>query len=311
VGKTGTSSLQLNLFKNLTTVDCLGRPNHHGKEFASFFHSLHFSEDAEFENKAREFRDFTHLSPNRRVIISHEGFRSDVNSFVARRLHTTFPSAQILITVRNQVDAITSHYVSIGRHLKGIPHKQRVNMHVPFDDYFDFNSGSPHRGYFRQLDYDLLRRVYADFFGAENVHILLFENMAAAHPAYFEELARILDAPVDEVSALMLGSKKKNAGDSARQVQYAKLRSLIPIRSIRKKLFLPEALGRRIDAFLRSGNRMDVVFTPEHRSWIEEFYGPGNRRLMEELGLPLDQFGYPGAVSTAGAVEPAMQRMAS
>ena len=74
VGKTGTTSLQNNLFINLPGYKCLGRPNHQRYEYRNFFKGIMTAESYELDHLAIPFCEIvnSYLESGVSVIISDE-----------------------------------------------------------------------------------------------------------------------------------------------------------------------------------------------------------------------------------------------
>jgi Sulfotransferase domain len=291
--KSGTTSLQNNVFSQIPTVRCLGKPNHLNKMYKAFFDSITLAENYDLDQYVVPFVSKVKSSPKPVVMISDEMFAEwNVFSLVASRLARYFPDAQILITIRSQFSAIPSYYVSHGRMLKDTPVSQRIR-YVTFREYFDFYSKKHNHGHFRHLKYYELARTYAEAFGRENITILTFEEMVRSPATFFEKVGALLDASPGLLRCLHDNSAIQNKGDSGRFHSYLRLRSKIPIRSAASLLRLPESISDAITLLLKTGKREQVKLSKAELERIVAIYGPGNAALEREFDITLSPWGYP------------------
>lgn len=226
------------------------------------------------------------------AFISHEAYLGDPflgapnGEASARRLHTLFPDARVLIVIREQgamIDSLYRQYVQEGgtaspQQLFADPSALRVRFA---------------RGY---LAYDGAVDRFAAHFGRERVRVMLFEDLRASPQRFVDELCEMAG-----VAPLSLGgadSEARNVGLSPPSLRLLRVanrllessfqpRALLPIRSRSLRRFLQ----RRVDPLLAS--RRDRPVVPESlRESLRESYRPNNRRLRDELGLAVDAAGY-------------------
>ncbi|MCI5059444.1 MAG: hypothetical protein MRY79_00060 [Alphaproteobacteria bacterium] len=96
VGKTGTTTLQNNVFAQLPDVACLGRPNHLDQTYKDFMYGVRLAEDFEVKEYTQPFVQRVLESSAQKVIISDEALAFDVSSHVARRLKELFHVIQVM-----------------------------------------------------------------------------------------------------------------------------------------------------------------------------------------------------------------------
>ncbi len=174
VGKSGTTSMQENIFNKLPNVLNLGRPNDSSITYRNFYDGILHGEDYELEHLIKPFKDLVYSSNEDVIVVSDENIQSDIDSITATRIANYFPDDYILITIRNQISAIMSHYSSTGRLLQFVP-KPHVR-HVDFDDYLDYHLPNSDRGFFRQIQYDRLVKSYLQIFGKEKQELYFLKT---------------------------------------------------------------------------------------------------------------------------------------
>lgn len=295
--KSGTTTLQENLFAAHPGINCLGRPNHQSDDYRAFRAALTgdgLSADA--VARARAFLERA-VASDKVNILSDETLSLTPNpATMLERLAQTHPSLHIVLTIRNQYDAIRSIYVNHGQILKHAPAPHR-GRYVAFDDFLSyaivlFDAG--HRGELAALDYDYLYELSVALFGADRVHVLLFEEMAS-HPDRFAlALSRVIGIPHDDV-AQCLRSPAKNPAASRRSSAFNKYRSMVPF-DVSFSRLLPGGhwLSRRLHHFLDRGpSKTEVAWSAHQRNEVARLFGAGNRRLAVNLGLELDRLEYP------------------
>jgi len=296
-GKTGTTSLQRNIFSKLDDYACLAQPDF-DKSYKEFRKSIRFSEDFYLENEVKDYISYIHSLDKRKVIISDEGltrpaspsYGLDVFSHVAKRLKKYFPDAHVLVTIRNQLTAIPSHYISHGRYLPNTPITGREN-YVKFSEYIKFYLKKNDRGFFRQLKYYKLIGTYLDLFGHENLTVLLFEEVVADPGSYFNKLSNLLDVRQEILCELWKNSHIRNKADTQRVHNYLRIRSLLPVKSIRK--IFPTLSIDWFSKYLQKGLSADIKLSNQEIEMVEKIYGEENRWLDDEFKLSLASYGYP------------------
>lgn len=96
------------------------------------------------------------------VLVSDETLQTQPASLVTSRIARYFPQATILISIRNQSQAIQSHYTNESR----LPKEPRPpqSTFVSFRSYIDFHLAHPDTGFFRSLDYLALAEAFTHYF---------------------------------------------------------------------------------------------------------------------------------------------------
>lgn len=235
-------------------------------------------------------------------IISQEGIcgRADGDPLwdpylMARRLKQTFPTAKILIVVREQIDYVLSLYTF--RVIK------RGHERLSLSDYLERKFANQ---LYEKLQYDKLVRSYQDLFGADNVLILAYEQLVADHRQF---VARILDFMQLNVP-IYYEPHRINVGTRDRRLVLINRLLNFPISllfdSLRdhhllkhehyafwanryfdfKRILVNPVLYRLLG---REGPRLDF-----DKTWRQRFsvFKESNRRLATSMGVDLGQYGY-------------------
>ena len=196
---------------------------------------------------------------------------------IAQRTKRTFPDARIVLTIRNQVEWLRTHYrVFIGL----LPPRRHR-----FSDFLTTLEGQLvlHGGHYHRTI-----EAYFDLFGRDNVHVALFEDIRDDETAMLRKLCAFLgvrEAPYEA------RHRRYNRGPSnvdvmvkswlaAAGVRSAHLGPLRPLaRSIRERL--PERLGG-----------MDPLSQKDRRTGTA-FYALSNQQTARLIGRDLAAAGYP------------------
>lgn len=171
--KTGTTWLQRYGFRSHPEIHYLG-DYFENREYHRLFHELVDSRDLDFDASSlrRRFSEEMAKEPiqDRKVGVSREALSQ--TSFItgenarrnAERLKAVFGYTKIIYVIREQfsmLSSIYSQYIKMGGTLK-------------FEDFiFDPIQA---KGLINRLRYDKNIAMYQDIFGAENIHVALFEE---------------------------------------------------------------------------------------------------------------------------------------
>ena len=234
--KTGTTTLQNNVFAQLSSVHNIGKPYSDNSRPCPYQNLIHTDDFFYPRQVVSDHFDQAVLGVNgdKTIVLSDEAICDVVTpSVVARRLHDLCPSAKVLLTIRNQIGVVESLYrfdYSIIA-WPWIPHKKK-KLPVSFDDFFDHHFGENlisqrHFQYANSFDYGAIAQGYAETFGQENVVILLLEELKEDPQTFGCKLADVLGADDEEVKRC-LEAKPANVGSSDAFTAYARLRSYMP-----------------------------------------------------------------------------------
>ena len=295
--KTATTFLQNEVFDKHPEVLNLGRPRHGSNEHSAFFRALMHEENADdalamvgefFKPALAEAR-----SRGLQTIVYSNESLSDATqlSGIVARLHSAIPTAEILITVRNQPDAAASLYTGDRAILKNVP-APYAGKPINLDAWFAHAFASLDTPDAKTLDYWRGFRAYSAAFGTDRVHVLLYEQFVSDRSAFMQRLTDILE--VGEVPATTQSAPRVNPTPSARLRAYQSFRSrVLPGRSLTSLLPGAQTIRRGFDNFLKRGQPKRVDLDAAQRSRLVELYADGNKRLAEACKLDLRANGYP------------------
>jgi hypothetical protein len=237
---------------------------------------------------------------NQIPVWSWESYATDVlgkRRVRARNLKRVFGDATILMALRNPLVLLESAYF---QHLKRDNVSPQLGRgHKPYyrtiDQWLEDNFEGevlPH------LQYGETAQAYAEQFGAENVHIFLFEELLADEDRFFRRVCDAMQIDANEGTTLIQG-ERDNERWTNRQIQIlqqivqskwkSRLFQLAP-RSARLKWLDLCKFGTP-----KSDGQKATASIPLHwQRKIFEVAEPGNRWLETTLGLPLTKYGYTG-----------------
>lgn len=229
------------------------------------------------------------------------GLLESLSRDMARRLHSTYPGADIVIFIRNQLDMIRSTYLQYVR-TGGTRSLRR------FIEPYQYDSVYRNRWYknpLLNLDHFTYRHLighYQQVFGADRVHIFCYEAFAADQKAFARRFADCFDLEVD-VNGLNFGTRNESLGLITLQLSrllgpFTRWDTLnrLKILPILPK-WLPKAGLKALNKTPFSGPAVsnENLFGKRLMQSLWERFGKDNRILLDELGLdlPLQNYGYP------------------
>lgn len=294
--KTATTTLQNHLFAKHPGILYLGKP-YRDDDLKGMISHLVMQESTVYhaENLKQYINKYLaqELETGKKVfLISDETFVSAAKvrdkGVVAHRLKDLFASAKILVTIRNQMDAVKSGYIGGGRLLGNVPKKYK-NMIVSFKDWLEISEKMYHGDFVRNVIYFNTVDYYARLFGKDNICILLFEDFVNSMHEFTRKLSHFLDIDFETSQDII-----QNAHENKRITQ-----ADFQIESLRSKLgFLRNVtpivkIMNGIRKIWGTGKRSEVDIPAEWYQRLWNLYQEGNRKLMEKYQLPLEKYGYP------------------
>ncbi len=250
--KTGTTSLQMNLFVRHPGIQYLGKPlTVFSSDVARLTRGITYDPSLNDAAALEAFRAET-VAPllagqTAPLVISEEEFATSTPASqvspdaIANRLLGLFPNAQILVTIRRQQEAIPSLYT----HMRDMGLLGDLDFDRWFESSFASETGQA------VYDYAQVAERYAARFGADRVHLVPFEWMRDDPRRFVSQVCDLMSADRDE--------GLKAWGDGA-------------VRNARK------------------GSR--VVCSGEQTVRIAQRYRPGNRQVSRLHNLNLERFDY-------------------
>lgn len=216
---------------------------------------------------------------------------------VAGRLKATLPEARIVIFIRAQAEAIAATYQ---QYLRGGGTHRPHRYLFPYD-YLYGAIAQPHkvpRFSFDHFAYDRLIACYEELFGADRVHVFLYEAFRRDPVDFLADYGRRLDLDVPPAAVSL---KPRNRSYSQAVLGLARLLNHFTSRTVQDKQCLVHipgwygARGKLLEGLSRVGRPPSAVqlLGPETVTWIAQQFWESNLRLVGRLGLPLARCGYP------------------
>lgn len=312
--KTATTMLQHAVFEHHPDVTYLGKfeghPNYRDEDLDGFVRRRFRLPG---NPQARCFRDLAariddYRRQERVVVFSEEAFTGgdiELKRRQAEGFRRTFGEARILMTIREPLSFMEALYF---QELKGFQFKpqkyQRLRKHFGHPPrYFDINQWlgclwtRQSRSSLTHLAVADTAEVYADVFGRENVHILIFEDLKVNAERFLTDVSRVAGICPEE--SCRLGSQRsKNV--RWRESQIARLKSFndsfirrAQYRWIKSKRELKEALGLAGTLPDDASPTARAALSEEWREKLLDVARPQFERLGQEWQLPLHDYGYP------------------
>lgn len=293
--KTASTTLQRALFRKHTGLHYMGEDAAGYESYASLVNSMVNDDDLYFlsEECAGLFRRHMGEDVGKTLLYSNEDvMTSRIPMTCARRLNDFLPGAEILLVVRNQYTAIPSFYANHGAFLKPAP-PSYFRRHVSFEDWVGFQTVFIKYGALASFMFNRMLSIYADLFGEQRVHVLLFEEFVENKQQFIEKLSGILRINSKEAGELLKeGHERKR--QTNRMLAYNRFRTRF-FWGVRFTDYLPfgDSIAKRLDKFLSGGGPARIVMSDEIRQVIHDLYCEDNALLAAKYDLPLAKYGYP------------------
>jgi Sulfotransferase domain len=302
--KTGTTTLQGNLFPFHSQIDYLG------KYIPSFWYrdDRLFSLIDELTTSGKLFWEtgdllsgilagYRSASVKPAILISTESFLHvsavDIGA-AADRLKSLVPDARIIITIRNQLDLLESffwNHGAFGQYLF-LAKELDKNIRLPLcmSEWLEYQFGSMGNNMLPTLLFDKVVSCYWGLFGRENVCLLMQEEFRT-EPAHFVcALAKFMGIDAEEAVTLTRG-RWDNPRLSDQEAEFLKLKL---------RFGIDRPPNRAIATILRwmakskAANAPNLTLIQEPWSTkLRSLFEASNRKLETMSGLPLKQRGYP------------------
>lgn len=309
--KTATTTLQNGLFLNLHQnghINYLGRSKY--SKTTQFKQANIFSRSL-FKNNTLEENDIA-LSSELVNLISEETLtfptfykekqfkRQLANSFefpgkINEKLKQFTSDIQIVVTLRSQQDLIYSLYATKYGAFSKDQHNDNPQKHI-----FDINNKIK-KELFSIYDFSELLKKYAEFFGKDNVGILLFEDFKYDKEYYINELSKCLniDKSIINSNFSEVHYRKSKKTDSGTIVHFREKRLLgKAIKKFEKYIFYKNRFNRLEDFYEKNKtvsklkkrltiNKNCVIpkLTNEQKNIILNEFKESNIKLASEFGL--------------------------
>jgi hypothetical protein len=312
--KTVTTTLQYCLFAKHSEI-----------EYVSKFHSpvlaktLHRVSKPNANLPASVIKDLRremepHWQAGKPCVFSNESLvRGDANKRrrQAKCVRTALGDCQILITIREPVSFMESHYF---QELKAFNLRQGrrpwlVDNFGKSPRYFNINAwcsvlqDDPRTDGFEPLKMAETAEIYAEMFGKENIHLVVFEKLKQNPREFLADICCCVGVSLDEASHLCTGRAKnvrwtEFSIDRLKRLEASflpkwkyRLRRAFGIRRGRKtlnrQLFANDSMQER------ESPRARAQLDPKWRAVFEKIGREQSQRIVARWGIPLEDYGYP------------------
>ena len=322
--KTGTTTLQHDVFPNLPGVFYVGDNLPQRKAFIEFLREVAWGNQAHFDLQDAMDRRTELLSNIREdiVLISFEELFGDLywnfpNNFVAaERLKSLFPEARILLVLRRQADWLESAWRQSLRCFQFRPLKPFLyygaggfGRRAPLDYRVGISA--------LELDYRPYVENYARLFGAANLEVIPYEMSHRNPRLYYELIGKLVER---DIPAPDRASHRRNRSFSGLACLIALVLNRLVVCRDHNCGLIPDRPGYRFfDSRRHRGlvyrlaagisARMSLPYILEHyvdrllyvdwrfmnagmRDEIFAYYRDANRNLDEEFSIGLKDYNY-------------------
>ena len=284
--KTASTLLQRRLFACHPAIAYLGEDCRDYSALRPLLETLIQKDDSYYdEGRTRElFEKAEGESGKTTMVFSSEDILTSRHpSVCAARLGRLMPSATVVLVLRNQLAVWPSWYINHGAYLKGVP-RRYWRRPVTFDDWLEYCFAFPDQTPVEAMNYWRHWQIFSKVFGAENIKVLLYEDLVRSPAAYYAGWSEIFGIPHEEIAAL-IGGQRERTRYTQRRFTFDQWKGAVPI-----ACRLVEPL---LGSWLEGGGAAQVSLPPGRELQIKEYYAQGNRAIAEATGLCLSPYGYP------------------
>lgn len=249
------------------------------------------------------------LGENESGLISEEGLcgylhnggvGGMVSMVLAEQLKAAYPNARIVLFIRSQPTILVAAYA---QYVRAGGTRSARRYFFPKDYLIGPNASTYKQPRF-DIDFFRYSRLIAHYerlFGAQNVHVFLYEQFAKGGMHFLRDYAGRLDLDVDWDKVSI---ERKHSSYSRGLMQVARVLNLLTARSVSDKASLVHVPGwydarrqllegvNRTGLFGRSP-ALDALVGKPTAQWLRDHYVEDNLGLAKSHGLPLADFGYP------------------
>jgi len=218
IAKSATTWLQNILFPDQLSINYLGKTD---RNYPSWMIDWAHLDDFEFEKKQDYIKNDLHRVLNAGVnLISSESFtnKGSIHN-LAYRIKSIAPSANIIITIRDPIDTIISHYKL---------YVKQAGYYKELDNYLEFGRRPRDIVYRKPIYvadyiYDDMIELYNELFKS-NVLVLKYEDMVAKYESFIAELSNFLNVDLEIRNAK--SKDKINVGNNTAFIQKMRIENL-------------------------------------------------------------------------------------
>ena len=283
--KAASSTLQEHLFARHSGLHHIGTP-WRSEALNRGFNSMIRSEIYDFDTEGLRSLWLAELEQaaglGRMISLSFEAISMCDRAnrvMMAERLHEVCGPAKIIVVLRNQIDWLSSRYVH--NYVKPIPETR-----LEFNDWLYSHWKRDTFSYRHHADFDTMLRVYEDIFGAENINVVLLENLASDKHQFLVDICTSIGIDHDEATELLTTAHVEKR--SSRLGYLRRRLGLLP--NVTFSEVVPKPLYDLAGKMM--GGKMEPTYTDSWRQEIENYYRVGNRRVAERYGLSMGECGY-------------------
>ncbi|TGL59757.1 hypothetical protein EHQ58_08430 [Leptospira ognonensis] len=293
--KTASTTLQRALFSKSNHLQYIGEDGIGYPDYANALNSLIYDDDLYYQKEEckKLFENNLASREDKTLVFSSEDvLTSTVPVACAKRLHSFLPNAKVLLVTRNQFTAVPSFYANHGAFLKPAP-PSYFRRHVSLQEWISFQEIFIKYGALASFKYNTLVSIYENLFGADNIHILLFEEFQQDKKKFAEKLGDLLKIEVKEILEALEGrhERKRYTG---RMLTYNHFRTNF-FWGVKFSKFIPfgNPLVRKFYGFLEQGTAAKIPLNDEIKKKISGLYAVENSELDQKYHLNLAKYGYP------------------
>jgi hypothetical protein len=300
--KTGTSSLQHNLFSGHSEISSLQRE----RNIFLVRQEICNNEEIDFPTVREDAKAVVAKQPKERIVYSDEAYTEPLNARtacdigptrVARRLHAVFPpedfDTEVIVVLRKQQDLLLSWY-SFMYH-ENFKHStiESINDLIYKGTH---NGGAVSEAFIEWLDFREVLDAYTESFGQDRVHVLVYEQMSADLPAFLSALCSSLGIGLDEATEIMETGSKRNI--SKKNGSYHTPSTIYNVLGRIKYRFFPfldsprKYFGDRVVDAIRNFNSQTVEISDESMQILRSAYAEKNAYVADRYGIDLEHWGY-------------------
>jgi hypothetical protein len=214
----------------------------------------------------------------------------------AQRFREVLGDCKILIAIRHPFSFVRSMYF---QKLKGAqrdknPWPSRPGRFFEPEWWLEQNWKRPYKAALSNLTYATTIDIFAESFGKDSIGVFLFEQLVEDQPRFIRRLCSFIGINEEE-GIRLCEQKKSNPQLTELQVERIKAISRSPLKSLLFRC-VPIYFRRRIRWLIESpaeSPRAQFNLSEEWRTRIEDWTRAENRKLVEDWGLPLEEFDYP------------------
>ena len=291
IGRTGTTYLNKIFFEKLSNNNIINYIKTNTKEYKEFSNIIKIENKQKYECEKNKILKILNYSTNKINLISDETLLPNQNSQISfdifyHRINEIFENPKIIITLREQVSAIKSYYLSNNKYIQ-------ENKFLSFEKFlFDFVYHSHKYKYFGILKYKNLLQYFSD--KNNNLYLFLYEDLKMNPSKYFDEWLSILEVKDYRIAVNSYNFNINNT--TAFIYHYRKLlysfRIFKIVHFILVNIF--KVLRLNFNDFISNikGKTKVIIIKEKHKELINKIFAEDNRFVEEKFKKNLKKYKY-------------------